>query len=165
LAIIVTDLPRPAVSQRIGGHITVDKQGEIVKHEGGRETTLQSGRVGQLDQPMRVRTEEGPKTRANMKRVLITGDDQKHTKEILKDHFPKTRDVGLANVEKQEREQRDGEWVRYNSEVKLRLSKQDAARALQHMRRTQPKGPPATRPTFSMGARLVNGKLVRSEEE
>ena len=86
------------------------------------------------------------------KTVNIDGPDTKHTKEILEEHFPGTKVKGLENVEKQEREQRDGEAVKFANGHRCRLSNEHAHHAVNHMRRALPNGPPASRPTFTIPA-------------
>jgi hypothetical protein len=85
-----------------------------------------------------------------MKRVRITGPDLKHAKSILKEHFPKTAEKTAANIEKQEREQREGEWVRYQNEMRLRVSQEHAASAVSFMNKRLKRGAPSTRPSFQM---------------
>lgn len=147
MAVIVTE-GVPIKPRKIGGRTTINQKGEILSQVGAEEDTR-----------VHRRTEQS----RPYKTVKITGEDGKRTRDILKEHFPKTWDSAKENIAKQDKEQKDGDWVRYNSEMKLRLSQADAERAITHMRRVLPKGPPSTRPTFTMGAHIENGVVVHDD--
>lgn len=77
---------------------------------------------------------------------------------------------GRENIEKQAEDQRQGEDVRYANGTKLRLPTRAAEDAIRYMRRRLPKGPPATRFTMNLGARIVtmpdgSKRIVRDDDE
>lgn len=121
--------------------MTIRKDGSV-RHEGGKEDTKAN--------PHKRLMPDG--SLQGHKNVRITGPDLKHAKAILKEHFPKTEEKAHANIEAQERDQRNGEWIRFNDEMKVRLGPDAATAALHHLNRTKPRGAPATRPTFQMTA-------------
>jgi hypothetical protein len=125
--------------RRVGGNMTIRKDGSVV-HTGGELDTKVN--------PHKRLAKDG--SLVPHKNVRITGDDLKHAKDILKDHFPKTAEKAAENIERQDREQREGEWVKFQNEMKLRMSQQDAARAVGFMSKALPRGAPSTRPTFQM---------------
>jgi hypothetical protein len=108
-----------------------------------------------------VNVDDKPRVHRPMKTVTITGDDAKHTKEIVEEHFPGTAEKTQANIQHQHEEQRQGELIAYPNGMKLQLAGDHAENALRFMRQHAPKGPPATKTTVMIPGYFKGGRLVR----
>jgi hypothetical protein len=104
-------------------------------------------------------TEKEPGKKGYVTTVAETPEDCRKLRNS--DLIRKTVEAGKENVAKQAEDQRLGEEVQYPNGKRLRLPTKQAEDAVAYMRRNVKGGPPRKRPTFQIGARIVDGKVVR----
>lgn len=112
---------------------------------------------------IRQGTRDDPKKKGY---YTIEGENREDVEKIRRSELMKqVRVQGAESVQRQNEAARHGEDVRYPGGRRMRLPIGMAEGAINYMKRNVPKGPPAVRTSFQMGAHIENGRVIRDGEE